>query len=670
MCGIAGAAGFRSRGRGWLEQNVERMCKEQAHRGPDGSGLFFENGVCLGHRRLSILDLTDSGAQPMVSKTGRFVISYNGEIYNYKALAKKLQKKDPHMTFRGDCDTEVLLEACEKLGVYQTLRYAKGMFGFALYDRMEQRLILARDRIGEKPLYYGFSAGGFVFASEIGALRQVEGFHNPIKREILPLYLTYGYIPAPFTIYEGIYKLEAGTFLTLEKEVIFGERTFDPVKDGACGIKKETASEQPFFDGGGYQMHCYWSLVEAALCGEEDPFEGSMEEATNELEKRLKKSVSGQMVADVPLGAFLSGGIDSATVVSLMQSLSETSVQTFTIGFEEEGYDESKAAQAIAAHLGTRHTSLAVSEKEAKEVIPQLPSLFGEPFADSSQIPTYLVSRMTREQVTVSLSGDGGDELFDGYRSYVSEERIWNKMRRIPYGLRLLAGGAGYALLGGEGKRRTLTDQLLLLQAATPLDLPYIEQTREDLLAGSLALSQKMPVRRKALSSLPVGYLSGKELSGAARENRLLDLLMYHPDDILVKVDRCAMAVSLESRVPFLDRDVVEFALRLPDRYLREGEVGKKVLRQVLTRHVPKELMDRPKKGFSVPIEKWLRKGRLKNWAQELLLSGRIGIEGYLDERQIGRMWEEFTKDRIWRPQIWYVLMFEVWLQECGKGGA
>lgn len=620
MCGIAG---FCNRQKSW-QRDIEIMKDQMTHRGPDAGGTWASDAcnVVLGHRRLSILDLSVSGAQPMVSHSGRYVIAYNGEIYNYKEVEQKLRRENRLGALKGSSDTEVLLEALEAYGVKEGISLCKGMFAIALYDKKERELWLLRDRVGEKPLYYGFVGSSFVFASEIGCITALPDFKNPVNRDVLDIYLVHGYIPAPYSIYEGIYKLEPGKLL----------RTKAPYRE----FTEET----------------WWSMAAAAKYGQEHPFRGTRQEAGEELERLLKESIRGQMVADVPLGAFLSAGIDSSTVVSLMQSVSDRKVKTFTIGMEDQEYDEAVLAKQIAAHLGTEHTELYISEKDAKEVIPLLPGMFGEPFADSSQIPTYLVSRMTREHVTVSLSGDGGDELFCGYGTYASIAGAWERMRKIPYGLR---SRAGRLMTEGflSGKESNVIRGMLLL-AKTPEQLYALSDLSEPFLG-------KLTVEKGRAGCVFSDYESGF-LPGVQNNLMLMDLLMYHPDDILVKVDRTAMAVSLESRVPMLDRDVVEFAWQLPLSMKWENGTGKQVLRDVLYRYVPKELMDRPKKGFSIPIQKWLKEPGLSDWAQGLLDESRIRREGYFDPAAVSRLWKDFTERGIWRKQIWFLLQFEEFL--------
>lgn len=623
MCGIAGFCNFA----GDAKANIEKMKERMYHRGPDAGGSYFsENGqVVLGHRRLSIVDLSEAGSQPMTSKSGRYVIAYNGEIYNYKKLAERLVSEGKVTAFRGTSDTEVLLEAFEAYGVEETIRECKGMFAIALYDKQENSLTLLRDRIGEKPLYYGMVNGSFVFASDIGSISVLDGFQNPVDTRVLDLYFVHGYIPAPYSIYQNIYKLEPGTILKIKSP-------FNKWK-----IKK------------------YWSVMEIARRGQDDPFKGTRQEAADELERLLKDAIAGQMVADVPVGAFLSAGIDSSTVVALMQSLHQGKVKSFTIGMKEEGYNEAVYAKEIAQHLGTEHTELYISELDAQGVIPKLGEMFGEPFADSSQIPTYLVSKMTREHVTVSLSGDAGDELFCGYTSYTSVERIWNKMKGVPYFVRK---PCSELVLHSPLKRNEIYKvKGKLLGARGPADLYICSNETEPLARRISRYHEEIPYKH---SEYPEGFL--KETN---HNIMLMDMLMYHPDDILVKVDRTAMAVSLETRVPMLDKDVVEFAFRLPIEYEREGKAGKLVLRDVLYRYVPKELMERPKKGFAIPIHKWLRESSLRKWAEDLIEPGLLRRQGFLDADVVWQIWNDYINGGIWRIQIWYILMFQQWL--CGR---
>ncbi|MBP7347166.1 MAG: asparagine synthase (glutamine-hydrolyzing) [Butyrivibrio sp.] len=628
MCGIAGLCNFMGDG----QLNMERMKKRMILRGPNASGTWkSESGqVILGHQRLSIVDLSENGAQPMLSHSGRYVMTYNGEIYNYLDLADKLMKDGKISAFRGSSDTEVLLEAIEAYGIEDTLQRCKGMFAIGLYDREKGTITLARDRVGEKPLYYGFVNGAFVFASDIACFREIDGFHNPINTAVLGSYFTHGYIPAPDSIYENIWKLTPGCIMTVEAP-------YTP-----CGLMQMCARQKQ-----------YWSMMDTALYGQMHPFTGTEEEAADELERLLKQAIAGQMVADVPVGAFLSAGIDSSTIVSLMQNLAPGKVRTFTIGMEDPAYNEAQQAAEIARYLGTEHTEMYISEADAKAVIPKLTGMFGEPFADSSQIPTYLVSKMTRNHVTVSLSGDAGDELFCGYRSYESISRIWGKMEKVPLPIRKAAGA--FILNSPLASDMVMRDKAHLLYAKGPVDVSRIQQTILDPVTQHIALQQS-----GMEECLPENYL--KEVN---HEMMLLDMLRYHPDDILTKVDRTGMAVSLETRIPLLDKDVIAYAWTLPIQYLRDERNGKKVLRNVLYRHVPRELVDRPKKGFSIPIKRWLLEPQMREWAENLMDTAQMKADGYLDPQTVRAIWDEYTKKGVWRPQIWYILMFQQWLKEA-----
>lgn len=620
MCGIAGLCNFK----GDIEKNIEKMNQRMFHRGPDAGGCFVETdgSVAFGHRRLSIVDLSPNGAQPMESHSKRFVIAFNGEIYNHRQLRQKLIEEGKVSAFRGTSDTEVLLELFENYGVKEGISFCKGMFAIALYDRQEKCLYLLRDRVGEKPLYYGKVNGEFVFASDIGSISVLDDFNNEINKGVLPIYFIHGYIPAPYSVYEDIYKLEPGTILTMKA----------PYKE--------------------WSVDAYWSMKEVAKRGEENQFKGSEAEATEELERLLKASIADQMVADVPVGAFLSSGIDSTTVVALMQSLSDKQVRSFTIGVEDPKLNEAQVAKQIAEHLGTKHTELYINEKDAKEVIPNLSYIFGEPFADASQIPTYLVSKMTREHVTVSLSGDGGDELFCGYTSYNSIDRIWGKMKSIPYPIRRLA--SSLILKAPVKKSKVVNVKAGLLGAKGPAAL-YEISNEEEPLAKEVCINKNM---------LPFKYTQYGE--GYLKETRhnimLMDMMMYHPDDILVKVDRAGMAVSLESRIPMLDKDVVEFAWTLPIEYKYQDGITKKVLRNVLYKYVPKDLMDLPKRGFSIPITKWLKEPELRAWAESLIDRKTLEQQGILDPDVVWNIWNDYINNGQWRVQIWYILMFQEWM--------
>ena len=618
------------------------------HRGPDHSDLWLDEEARVGfaHNRLAIIDLSPAGNQPMTSPSGRFVIIYNGEIYNHLEIREELLGAGLAPNWKGHSDTETLLAAIDAWGIRGALDRSTGMFAFALWDKAERRLTLARDRLGEKPLYYGrqYDGGPFLFGSELKALAVHPQFRRDIDRNALTLLLRYNYIPAPFSIYSGISKLPPGTFLTL---------------------------------GGGSQpvIEEYWSGAAVAESGAANPIELSDEEAVDQLEQRLSASIAGQMIADVPLGAFLSGGIDSSTIVALMQKLSSRPVKTFTIGFREKGYDEAEHAKAVARHLGTEHTELYVTAAEARRVIPKLPQMFDEPFADSSQIPTHLVSALARQHVTVSLSGDGGDELFGGYSRYLLTSGLWDKISGIPKPLRAAAARAMTAVppsawtrfgdaAGGMLPKIAQVDRLGdKVHKGAPL---LHSSSVADLYGGMLSLWRDpesvvigaAEPRSQATGAGPVlDNLSGIERMMA------LDMLTYLPDDILVKVDRAAMAVSLETRVPLLDHHLVEFAWRLPfDKKVRGGET-KWLLRQLLYRHVPRELVERPKMGFAVPVGEWLR-GPLRDWTEELLDERRLRDEGFFRPKPIRRMWNMHLKGSMDEKfRLWSVLMFQSWLE-------
>jgi asparagine synthase (glutamine-hydrolysing) len=655
MCGIAGFLGGDWSDERAVRALLDRMAATIRHRGPDRSDIWLdrESQVGFAHTRLSIIDLSNAGNQPMDSHSGRHVIIYNGEIYNHQAIREEIARTGTAPNWNGHSDTETLLAAIELWGVRGALERAAGMFAFALWDRSERTLVLARDRLGEKPLYYGRSPGGeaFLFASELKAVAEHPQFQAEVDRDALTLLLRYGYVPAPFSIYRGIAKLAPGTFLSLS-----GARA-DPM------------------------VETYWSAAEVAERGAADPLRVEDAEAVDQLEALLDSAVGGQMLADVPLGAFLSGGVDSSTVVAVMQKLSSRPVKTFTIGFHEKGYDEAIHAKAVARHLGTDHTELYVTAEEARHVIPQLPQIYDEPFADSSQIPTHLVARLAREHVTVALSGDGGDEIFGGYNRYLLTSQLWNKIAAVPRPLRAAAAQAMTAmprsawnrfgeLAGGVLPKWANVDRLgdkvhkgaPLLGSADPSEL-YL---------GMVSLW------RDAAQAVQGGSETLSLMDSAARQLSLgpvermmaLDLVGYLPDDILVKVDRAAMAVSLETRVPYLDHRVVEFAWRLPmASKLRSGQ-GKWLLRQLLYRHVPKELIERPKMGFAIPLGDWLR-GPLRDWAEDLLDERRLAEEGYFRAAPIRRLWTAHLAGRTDESaRLWPVLMFQSWLEtQPGLGG-
>jgi asparagine synthase (glutamine-hydrolysing) len=665
MCGLAGVFGSTSHAH---ENVVLRMSNAIISRGPDSSGIWVDGiaGVGMSHRRLSIIDLSATGHQPMTSSTGRYVFAYNGEIYNHLNLREKLKGNYTGKTVRkgwsGHSDTESLLAGFEAWGVQATLERCIGMFAFALWDKQTQTLTLGRDRLGEKPLYYGWQGSGedqvFLFGSELKALKAHPAFNASIDRGALALLLRHNYIPAPHSIYQGIYKLEPGCLLTVSR------------------AQKEPAITR------------YWSSTDIAVkatvarsaraeLGKTDTNQATA--VVDELDVLLQSAVKQQMMADVPLGAFLSGGVDSSTVVALMQAQSARPVKTFTIGFSEEGYNEAVHAKAVAAHLGTDHTELYVSPQQAMDVIPKLPHLYCEPFADSSQIPTYLVSQLARQHVTVSLSGDAGDELFAGYNRYQLSSHLWGKLSKVPVPIRRVAASAITALspsvwtkaasyipvLNRHPAAASLGDKLH--KGAAVLG----SLCADDLYLGLVSQIQD-PTRwvkgaDNAAAIEPATLLTGNKpnLDGLNAVERMmaLDAVTYLPDDILCKVDRAGMGVSLEGRVPFLDHRVFEFAWSLPMEYkLREGQT-KWALRQVLYRYVPKELIDRPKMGFGIPLHDWLR-GPLREWAEALIEESRLEREGYFYPTPIRTIWlAHLSGKQNLAHQLWGILMFQAWLE-------
>ncbi len=656
MCGLTG---FVEYGRALRADAYAPTCGAMAdalaHRGPDDQGVWVDaaSGVALGHRRLSILDLSPLGHQPMTSESGRYVIAYNGEIYNFESLRAELASH----AYRGRSDTEVVLAAFEQWGVEATLSRLNGMFALAVWDSRERALWLARDRFGEKPLYYGLTGRSLVFGSELKALCAFPGFRRDIDRGALAQFLRHGYVPAPRSIFAGIHKLPAGSWLRAACEADV-ERTPTP----------------------------YFRLADVARDGLARPFAGTDVDAIDRLESLLQESVKLRMVSDVPLGAFLSGGIDSSTVVALMQAGETRRVRTFTIGFAEAAYNEADAGRAVASHLATDHTELYVTPAEAQAVIPRLPTLFDEPFADSSQVPTFLVAQLARQHVTVALSGDAGDELFGGYTRYLWAESIWRRLRRVPtLGRSTLARAIraarpsrfdrAFAQLGARLpvrlQQRMPGDKLEklaeILGAATPDDL-YLQLVSGWKDPGALVRTAEP---RHALLGVGEG-LDGGAGAGALADftDRMMyaDTLTYLPDDILVKVDRAAMGVSLETRVPLLDPAILRFAWSLPRRMkVRDGK-GKWILREVLARHVPRALFERPKMGFGIPLEAWLR-GPLRAWAEDELSLARLEREGVFDPAPIRQKWEEHVSGRRnWQAYLWPVLMFQAWREHWVHG--
>ena len=641
MCGICG---FWRMGYGQsMERMAERMAERITSRGPDDQGVWVSEsaGIALAHRRLAVIDLSPAGHQPMVSPCGRYTLIFNGEIYNHLDVREKLERDDGHFDWRGHSDTETLLAALRHWGLRAALKQLNGMFAFALWDEQEQTLALARDRMGEKPLYYGRNGSTLLVASELKALTVHSEWQGKINRDALALYMRHNYVPAPHSIYEGIFKLPPAHFVV--------------IKEGGRDIQ---------------EPQCYWDLERLAEQGVAGAT-GTPESLIDSLDELLSDAVGRRMAADVPLGAFLSGGYDSTIVAAMMQAQSHRPIKTFTIGFNEAGYNEAMHAKAVAEHLGTDHTELYVTPEEAMAVIPKLPTMYDEPFADSSQIPTFLVSQLARKEVTVSLSGDGGDELFCGYNRYVLGFRIWQKLSVLPAPLRsvlarLCEHAPGHAL---DAMQRLLPERFRVSNLADRLPklAEVLAHTSGDAFYRDLVSHSKNPDQLVIGAQEPETLLSTPHLMpnlGGFRERMMyLDMKTYLPDDILTKVDRASMAVSLEARVPLLDHRLVEFAWRVPtDLKYRNGQ-GKWLLRQVLYRYVPKELMDRPKMGFGVPIEHWLR-GPLRGWAEALLNEQRLREEGFFHPEPIRKMWREHVSGkRRWHYHLWDVLMFQAWLE-------
>lgn len=633
MCGIAGILGYGTED---FQLALGAMADSLKHRGPDAAGIWFDinAGIGLAHRRLSILDLSPQGAQPMVSASGRFVLSYNGEIYNHHELRTKLDASRS-ITWRGHSDTEVLLEAIEHWGVRASLELSNGMFALAVWDRLERKLTLARDRLGEKPLYIGWVGGKLVFASELKALRRLAGWRHDIDRRALAQLLRFGYVPAPLSIHPGIFKLPSASLITF---------TADDATD-SISLEMFTA-----------RCTRYWSLAEVAASGTANPFDGNSTEAVDALQVLLADAVRLRMEADVPVGAMLSGGIDSSLVAALMQQSSSRPVSTFTIGFREDDFDEAPHARSIASYLGTDHTEFHLESDYALKVIPQLPEVYDEPFADPSQIPTMLVSAIARQHVTVALSGDGGDELFFGYGRYADALRVWSRIGGLPASCRAFLGGAGRVvgnMIAGPQCLGFRLDRFGRRINASDFDAYY-----SNLL--SLALT---PTAAGGGAVLPEVTIPA-EIDDPMTRMMFIDQSFYLPEDILTKVDRASMAAGLEMRVPLLDHRVVAFSWRLPPALRYNGREGKVLLRQLLYRHIPRELLDRPKRGFAIPLDDWLR-GPLRKWMEDLLTPAPMRAEGYIDADIVTKLVTNHLSGRANNGYaLWPVLMFEAW-QRC-----
>lgn len=631
MCGIAG---FFDANSSLLDekQTLQTMVDVINHRGPDDNGVYFDNGLALGHARLSIHDLSINGKQPMYSHSKRWILVFNGEIYNFTVLRKELSEFY-NMKFNSHSDTEVLVNAIDIFGFEKTLKKCIGMFSLAAYSFSDKKLYLARDRFGEKPLYYGLQNNIFAFASELKSLKPLKGagWQFDVDRDVLATYMRYGYVPTPYSIYKNIYKLDSGSFLTVSENLEINK-------------------------------HYYWTQ-EAAL--DQDKFSGTYIEAVDCLETQLKNTLRMQMSSDVPLGAFLSGGVDSSLIVALMQSCSDQKINTFSIGSNNKKYDESAYAKRVANIIGTNHTEFIVSEADALAVIPALTNMYDEPFADSSQIPTFLVSKLAKSKVTVALTGDAGDELFGGYNRYLLADKVWgllvsNILRKKTF--EFLPVNMLTKLPYLKNKYALLSDKLMKLKVIVSASQGSKYNLYKQICSG-------IHKTDLVLNATEIDMLNAKNLLNHTNKTykewmMFADSKTYMIDDILTKVDRAAMAVSLETRVPFLNHNIFEFAWSLPIEYKIKNGVGKRILRDILYKYVPKELIERPKMGFGIPVDSWLR-GELKEWASDLLCFDKIEQQGYLNPQLVQHYWVEHQSGkRNWQAALWSILMFQSWLTE------
>lgn len=659
MCGLTGI--FCSIPRNDIIGQLSKMTSSLIHRGPNDEGVWHENYIGFGHRRLSILDLSNSGKQPMKSNCERFIMAYNGEIYNHLELRHELEKIDKAPKWQGHSDTETLIATIKHWGIDGALRRAHGMFALAVWDKANKSLSLARDRIGEKPLYWGWAGSDLIFGSELKALRSHTNFLNKLCKKALSQYLRFMYVPAPRSIYQDIYKLEPGTILTVNVTPPSNPPK-NPIRPGESH--------------GSLSIRRYWNLKEKHETESLNMIEDD-NEAVSMIDKTLKKVVNKQMISDVPLGAFLSGGVDSSSVVALMQAQVNRPVKTFTIGFSEKKYDESIHAEAVSKHLGTDHTKLHVSDSDARNIIPNLPLIYDEPFADSSQIPTYLVCHAARQKVTVALSGDGGDELFGGYNRYIYGPKMLKQISSLPLSIRkfsgsmmqnipenfwdriehfynkIRTGSKGISNMGNKIQR--LADHLLMTSNVNELYYNIVSNWHEP---------EKLLMN---IVNEPVSQLEDElpkyGINNPAKRMMFQDMRTYLPDDILCKVDRAAMRINLETRIPFLDPDMIELSMRLPSHMKIRNGHGKWALRQVLYKYVPREIIDRPKVGFSIPIGLWLR-GPLRSWAEDLLSSEKLANDGLFNYEIIMKKWtEHLSGRRDWTNQLWAILMFQAWKQ-------
>ncbi len=648
MCGISGFYSKFSK----FNNVIVKMNSAISHRGPDKNGVWLDknSGIVLGHQRLSILDLSSKGNQPMQSKSGRFVLTYNGEIYNHLKIREELKKNNTNLKWKGSSDTETLLESIDFWGIEKTLSKIDGMFAFGVWDQKIRSLILARDRIGEKPIYYGWQGKEnnkvFLFGSELKSLKVHPEFEGEINRDTITLQLRHNCIPAPHTIYKNIYKLLPGHYLELKQNDLAKKLLNNPKQ--------------------------YWSLKDIVMNSNKNKLNFNYVEIEEDLEKKIKKSVEKQMISDVPIGAFLSGGIDSSTVVALMQSKSTKPVNTFTIGFNENDFSEARYAKKIAKHLSTNHTELYVSSREAMEVIPKISTIYDEPFSDSSQIPTYLVSQLTKQHVKVAITGDGGDELFCGYNRYIKTEKFSTLFQFTPLVLRKILASIIHSISpqnldklsnfwSSFNQTVNFGDKMHkganILSAKNFSDIHYI-----------LCSHWQNPTNVVKNSEEPGTLLTKFKPDLANLNNQeqmmVLDLLTYLPDDILVKVDRAAMASSLETRVPFLDHNLIEYVFKIPHSFKFKNGQGKWILKKILEKYVPNNLTDRPKRGFEIPLAAWLR-GPLRDWAEDLLNEKKLEKQNYFNSKLIREKWSEhLSGKKNWQHHLWDILMFQAWVEK------
>jgi len=649
MCGICG---FYSKSSFKSDEIIKKMNLSIHHRGPDDSGIWQDGnaGIVFGHQRLSIIDPTPAGKQPMHSSSGRLILTYNGEIYNHLEIRSELQEIKSNIKWYSNTDTETLVEALDFWGIEVTLKKLVGMFAFAVWDRKLRSLTLVRDRMGEKPIYFGWQGIGdktvFLFGSELKALKVHPEFRGNINNDAIVLQLRHNCIPAPYSIYKDIFKLLPGHYLQLKENDL---------------VKKLLPNSKP-----------YWSLVEVATQGVNKLKSLSANDIEKELEQLLKISIKQQMMSDVPLGVFLSGGVDSSTVVALMQAQSNQPIKTFTIGFNEQEYNEAKYAKEVARYLGTEHTELYVSAEQAMAVIPKLAYIYDEPFSDSSQIPTFLISQLAKKKVTVALTGDGGDEVFCGYNRYILSKNLWNKLTLIPLPLRkILASGIKsinsqswnkfLKILPSLNQYTNLADKVYkvtsALESKTLFDLYYK-------LISNWQNPNEILLNGKEPRTFLTNYESELTKLDGQQQMMLLDSMTYLPDDILVKTDRAAMATSLETRAPFLNHKLLEYAWQIPQPLKLKKTQSKWILRQILYKYIPKKLVERPKVGFGVPIDSWLR-GPLKDWAQALLDKTKLRNQGFFNPDSINIKWtEHLSGKKNWQYEIWSILMFQEWLSK------